>query len=158
MAAMKPKMAQVIRWPLVRQLLRFAVWLFAPRHRVGVLAIVQNAAGEVLLLEHVFHPTMPWGAPGGWLDRHEDPAAGAVRELFEETGLCGQVETILLATSDTDPSHITMAYLVRTEPGPLTLSSEILSADWFAPEALPPLFPVVREAIHRARQYAPQPV
>ena len=41
--------------------------------------------GQVLLVEHVFHPYAPWGLPGGWIDRNESPSQTAViRELQEE--------------------------------------------------------------------------
>ena len=57
------------------------------RYSLGAVGVVLNAAGEILLLEHVFHPVFPWGLPGGWVNRHESPAAAVERELREETGL-----------------------------------------------------------------------
>jgi 8-oxo-dGTP pyrophosphatase MutT (NUDIX family) len=59
--------------------------------RLAARVLLINAAGEVLLL-HGFDPADRdrgswWFTPGGGLDPGEDPRAGAVRELFEETGL-----------------------------------------------------------------------
>ena len=52
--------------------------------------LLVDAAGRVLLFEG-FDPARPehryWFTPGGGLDPLESPAAGAARELAEETGL-----------------------------------------------------------------------
>ncbi|MCD4687245.1 MAG: NUDIX hydrolase, partial [Anaerolineae bacterium] len=59
-----------------------------PRFSIGVVGILLDDAGErVLLLKHVFHHPYPWGLPGGWIERGEDPAVCIVRELREETTL-----------------------------------------------------------------------
>jgi 8-oxo-dGTP pyrophosphatase MutT (NUDIX family) len=59
-----------------------------PRRASRVLVVDQ--AGRVLLL-HGFDPARPghgyWFTIGGGLDPGESPVQGAVRELFEETGL-----------------------------------------------------------------------
>ncbi|WDZ87446.1 NUDIX hydrolase [Micromonospora cathayae] len=59
-----------------------------PRRAARVLLV--DAAGRVLLF-HGVDPARPdfryWLTPGGGLDAGEEPAAGAARELAEETGL-----------------------------------------------------------------------
>ena len=103
------------------------------------------------MLKHVFHAHTPWGLPGGWLNRHESPAAGALRELKEETGLTAVLDTILFIESQGHPAHLGITYRGRTQSGPLTLSSEILEAGWFLPDDLPgPLQPLVEHAIATA--------
>ncbi|WP_308194707.1 NUDIX hydrolase [Micromonospora cabrerizensis] len=61
---------------------------YTPRRAARVLLV--DAAGRVLLFEG-FDPARPghryWFTPGGGLDPAESPAAGAARELAEETGL-----------------------------------------------------------------------
>jgi len=54
-----------------------------------------DAAGRVLLVEHVFRRTYPWGLPAGWVNPRETVEQALVREIREETGLDGEVEHLL---------------------------------------------------------------
>jgi len=59
--------------------------------RSAARVLLLDARDRVLLL-HGYDPGDPargswWFTPGGGLEPDEDPAAGAARELFEETGL-----------------------------------------------------------------------
>jgi 8-oxo-dGTP diphosphatase len=64
--------------------------------RVGAIAVVQ-AAGRLLM--HQRGPDGPgegtWGLPGGHVEFGEDPAAAAVRECLEETGVLVKAATRL---------------------------------------------------------------
>lgn len=139
----KQTLAALLRWRPLRWLLRAAVRLFAPTHRVGVTVIVLDAHQRILLLNHVFHPTLPWGAPGGWLNRGEDPRAGAARELWEETGITAELGPLLYLRREKFPDHIGMAFLACLTEAPtadqLQLSREIISAHWFTADTLPRL-------------------
>lgn len=122
-----------------------------PRHRIGIAVVVLNDEGRVLMLKHVFHPYAPWGLPGGWLDRGESPRRGALRELREETGLSARLGPVLHITRQTEPDAVNIAFMACDLEGELHLSSEILEARWFAPDALPePLFVFTRDAIDAA--------
>lgn len=142
------------RWMRVRWLQRLMVWgiyLVVPRHQVGINVVALNDEGRVLLLKHVFHPHAPWGLPGGWLGRGEEPAACALRELREETGLTAVTGPVLLLERDEDLANINIIYQVTVQPGPMQLSGEILEARWFAMTMLPhPLTPLTRRAIETA--------
>ncbi len=156
----KQYLAKLMEWRLLRWLLGVAVRLFAPTHRVGVGVILLDDHGRVLLLKHVFHPTAPWGIPGGWLDRGEHPLAGAKRELREETGVTTAVFGPLIhLRNDQPPSHIGLAYVAYL-PDPdsttLTLSNEITAARWFPADDLPrPFSKFSQEAIVAALKIDP---
>ena len=60
---------------------------YPERPIVGVLAVVLR--GDRVLVVRRANPPMPgrWGFPGGVLELGETVAQGAMRELFEETGV-----------------------------------------------------------------------
>lgn len=158
----KEQLAALIRHQPFRWLMAGAVRLVVPSHRIGVALVAFNAEGEVLLLRHVFHPEIPWGLPGGWLTRNENPVAGLIREVREETGLEATVGPPALIAHRKNPSHLAMAYLGWVKPGPLTLSAEILEARWFSLSDLPqPEHPLTRQAASAAeplRALHPRPM
>ncbi len=58
------------------------------RPEVGIAAIVRDGQGRVLLVKRGQAPyPHAWAFPGGHLEWGESVAAGAVREVAEETGL-----------------------------------------------------------------------
>ena len=63
---------------------------YPDRPIVGVLAVVMR--GERALVVRRANPPMPgrWGLPGGVLELGETVAEGAMRELFEETGVTAE--------------------------------------------------------------------
>src|ERR1051326_8841721 len=68
-----------------------------PSFIVGAMALIQDDAGRILVVEHTYRRRIPWGLPGGWLKRAESPEAGLAREVYEETGLNVRVEALLAA-------------------------------------------------------------
>ena len=151
---LKKVAARLIRLRPITMFLQIAVRLLAPRHRVGVALVLVNNENKVLLLNHVFHPTAPWGLPGGWLDRGEHPAEGVLRELREETGLTARLGPVILVDHDSKPAHIALAYIGWPLSQKVTLSGEILEANWFCSDNLPaPLLKFVRRSVKSAFDY-----
>ena len=138
----------MLKLPLLNGLMKWAIRLIVPRHRIGVIIVVMNEAEQVLMLRHVFHPHTPWGLPGGWLNRKESPAEGVLRELKEETGLTAVLNTIILSGLQPNPPHLGIAFLGQLQGGSLQLSSEIVEAGWFSFDSLPdPLQPFHRDSV-----------
>jgi 8-oxo-dGTP pyrophosphatase MutT (NUDIX family) len=56
---------------------------------VAAVAVYVNVNGKLLVLERAPDKSEPltWGIPGGKLEADEETADGAIRELFEETGI-----------------------------------------------------------------------
>lgn len=134
----------------VRKLMVWAILIVVPRHRMGVEVVLFNEQRQILLLKHVFHPEIPWGIPGGWLDRHEDPAEGALRELREETGLTAVLGPVILIKREKQQSHLGLAYLAYDAQGSITLSNEIIEAAWTDLDKLPMLMSFTQEAVEKA--------
>lgn len=147
-ATWKEGIARLARRQPFSGFMAWGVRLAVPRQRIGVALVTFNAVGEVLLLRHVFHPTYPWGLPGGWLGRDEAPADGLRRELREELGRDSELGPPALISFENPPPHIVMAYLGRLRPGEMRLNNEILEARWFLPDKLPrPSLPFTERAV-----------
>lgn len=70
-----------------------------------VLCVPVTCDGRLLLVRQFRYGTgkFGWEVPGGLLDPGEDPVAGAVRELEEETGYRA-ADCVLLGTSHPNPA------------------------------------------------------
>jgi 8-oxo-dGTP pyrophosphatase MutT (NUDIX family) len=143
----------------LRCLMRIVQRLNAPRHRVGAVGAVFDQGGQVLVVEHVFRTDFPWGLPGGWIKRGEDPAATVRREIEEELGLKVDVKQVLvseqipLVPRSTHPPHIGLAYYCRLTSGSFIETPEILSIEWRNPEHIEQeIAPFQRKAILLAKK------
>ena len=106
----------------------------------------------------MLHPQRPWGLPGGWIARGEEPAQTAEREILEETGLRVRVERpILVMRSPKWRTHMDLVYLCRPEDGAQTirLSHELLGYRWVPLADLPPLVAFHERALALVRAEAP---
>lgn len=106
------------------------------RYSVGVAAVILDEDGRVLLVEHAYHPRLPWGLPGGWLDSDEEPAAAIARELKEELQLQARVIRVV-HIAKTVPHHIDLAFQCEALGQVGELSHELLAYRWFAFDQLP---------------------
>jgi 8-oxo-dGTP pyrophosphatase MutT (NUDIX family) len=132
-------------FPPLRWILRLAVKLLAPRNYVGVVGVVFDQGGRVLLAEHVFRTDFAWGLPGGWLERGEDPTRAVQREIEEELNLKVQVKKLLLCELQGGPGFLDpplslgLAFYCRLlEPSLPQLKQahndyEILAVEWADP-------------------------
>ncbi len=140
-------MLQRIPWLMI--LLQIA-WrrLRQPWITAGALAAIFNDQGQLLIVEHVFHPRVPWGLPGGWMNRDETPEQTIIREVREETALSVIVDRpLLIATSPMIRNHLDIAFLCRAQPGTVTLSAELLSYRWVDPRDPPPMLSFHRRVV-----------
>ena len=63
------------------------------RQNVGVMLV--NAAGEAFVGQRLDSEVAAWQMPQGGIDKGETPAAAALRELEEETGVSPDLVTLL---------------------------------------------------------------
>jgi ADP-ribose pyrophosphatase YjhB (NUDIX family) len=116
---------------------------------MGVSGVVFDAQGRLLLAEHVYHPLVPWGIPGGSVDTGEDPAVALTREFHEELAMTVEVGAPLLV-EQTHFRHVDVAFMCQSNTTPRVSSGEILDVQWFAREALPQLTNFQYRAVMRA--------
>ena len=114
-------------------------------------AFVRKTSGEILLVKRGVEPSKgEWALPSGFIEVDETPDEACLRELAEETGLEGRIESLIGVYSQRSVMYknvIIVAYLV-TADGPLKPGSDSESAEYFPPGKLPPIaFPSHREII-----------
>jgi ADP-ribose pyrophosphatase YjhB (NUDIX family) len=118
------------------------------RFTAGVVGVVLNDGGQILLVEHVFHPSEPWGLPGGWLEGDESPVDCLRRELREEAGIEVTGERPLaIEQSRRHRHHLDIAFLCHAENDVQALSTELVDYRWVSLDALPPMTPFNQAAI-----------
>lgn len=122
---------------LPKRVRRWSVLLTEARFTVTTAAVITDAQGRVLLLQHRFRPGSGWGIPGGFLQTGEQPEAGLKRELREEVGLeVEQAEVAFIRTLERyQQVEIIFCCRVLGEAVPRTL--EVQRAAWFALQELP---------------------
>ncbi len=128
-----------------------------PRFTAGVVGVVLDGRGRVLLVEHVFHTRYPWGLPGGWINRHEDPAQTAEREIREETSLrVRAVRPLVIQRGATWPRHLDIVFLCELDGDDqrVHLNGELLSYRGASCDTLPPLIAFHQQGIEAARLMA----
>ena len=134
---------------LLRLYRRMPTWIrrrivrtVAPSFTVGAMCFIERDDGAILLVRLAYRKR--WGVPGGLLQRGEDAADGARREVFEEVGLAVDLVGEPRVVVDAEPQRVDVVYRARVAEGvdPETAapqSPEILEARWFPREALPEL-------------------
>ncbi|WP_406414784.1 NUDIX domain-containing protein (plasmid) [Streptomyces halstedii] len=122
----------------------------------GVNAVVSDDRGHVLL--HRRADTDEWSFLSGILDPGEEPAAGVVREVMEETGV--RVRPLRLAAVTVSPqmTHgngdraqylelLFACHLDGKHQVARVNDDESLEVAWFSPTSLPAVRPYVAERI-----------
>ena len=106
---------------------------------VGVLGIVLDDEGRVLLFRHTYRPFAPWGLPSGFLKPNETPAEAIEREVREETGLAIETIGVLEVRTGARPQRLDVWLRCRSRGGSTKPSAEVDEARFFELDALPPL-------------------
>ncbi len=103
---------------------RVILWLSNTHFIVGAAAIVRDGNGRILVARHTYRGRKPWGIPGGWVRRGENPAEAIVREVREETALEVEV-TLPLTVRLEERAHLTVVYAARLVGGTFQPSAEV---------------------------------
>ena len=114
--------------------------------KIGTSAIVMNHAGELLVIQR--DDTRTWAAPGGLLERGEEPLTGIAREVEEETGFkVLPVRLVGLHFMPIQPGYLQLVFRCLLRGGEARVSAESLQVGFTSthPLAVPML------TMHRER-------
>lgn len=81
-----------------------------------------------------------WCLPGGFMELHESPEEAAIRELEEEAGISGRIESLIGVTTNPNPDYGTvllMGFLIRNWTGVPVAGDDADDARFFPLEDLP---------------------
>jgi 8-oxo-dGTP diphosphatase len=142
---MPPRLRPILLWawrdvPFPGWLRQVFLRILNPSFMVGAMALIRDANGRLLVLEHTYRREVPWGLPGGWLKKGESPELGLMREVFEETGLRVRVDALLAADFWGD-SQLDLLFSCSVESGSYQSSDETGLHKWLLPDELPRLLP-----------------
>ncbi len=119
---------------LPRRLTMSLIRMATPNYTVGALCLIE-CSDRLLVLGQLHR--RGWTLPGGLLERHEDAAAAAHREVREETGLVVEVGEPLTVVVDPVERRVDVLFHVPVaEEPPVTPRSEAVRAAWLAPADL----------------------
>jgi len=118
-----------LRWPIM--------WLGNSKFMIGVAAVVLNERDEVLLFKHTYRGDIPWGLPGGWLQKREDPVRAVEREIQEESGLDVRVMHPVWVKGGRSFSRVDIVFFGRFLGGVFQPSPEVSEAAFFKPDQMP---------------------
>lgn len=102
-----------------------------------VVAALVEWRGDVVLIRNKGWPENWFGLVSGFLERDETPADGVLRELKEELGLNGRIESLIGVYSFAMRNQVIIAYHVRAE-GEIVLGEELCDYKIVAPDKLKP--------------------
>lgn len=126
------------------------------------VAYTENLSGELLVVRRAHQPAYnEWALPGGFLESDETPQEGCLRELLEETSLCGKIDRLIGAyhrKSEMYGSLLVVAYKVIVSDGTLRINHELYEADFYPHENIPRInIPLHQKIIEDARNHEYQP-
>lgn len=121
---------------------RKVVRTIAPSFTVGAICLIERPDDSILLVRQVYR--RHWGIPGGLLERGEEPADAARRELMEEIGLAVDLIGEPAVVVDAEAQRVDVVYRARPSAGidPDSVSPqspEIADVRWFPRADLPDL-------------------
>ncbi len=116
---------------------RWGVLLTEARFTVTTGAVITDAQGRVLLLQHRFRAGSGWGIPGGFLQPGEQPEAGLRRELREEAGVEIEQEEVAFIRTLARYQQVEIIFRCRVQGDAAPGAWEVARAEWFARAALP---------------------
>ncbi len=138
-------MLRLIPRPLHRVLLvqahrvRLVWWRIRKPLLLACRVLAFDGEGRILLVRHSYGSGR-WMLPGGGIGRGEEPLLAALRELAEETACALEDPRELAVIEEPLAGTVNRVHVItgRARGVPRGDGREIVAAEFFAPDALPP--------------------
>jgi 8-oxo-dGTP diphosphatase len=122
---------------------------------VSIIAIKEN---KIVLIKRGIEPSKgSWALPSGFMESGEKPEETALRELYEETSLKGEVKDLLgVYSHDVEiyGSLVTIIILVRITEGYIKAGDDALDAKFFDFKEIPAMkHDFYNTAIEKAKKW-----
>ncbi len=115
------------------------------RHVVTGVILLDETKRKILLVKRAPNMTCAnlWALPGGYLDRDETIAQGALREVKEETGYEAKINTLLQIIDSPlrrkeDRQNVEFTYVAQIVRQVAKPDREISAIRWFGLNQIPP--------------------
>lgn len=103
---------------------RLALRVGMARVSVGVCALALDGRGRLLVVRHTYR-RQPWGLPGGFIGRDEQPTAALAREMWEELGIEATIGPLVYAETWLPGQHLTLYYAASLRDMPVADGVEL---------------------------------
>lgn len=104
---------------------------------VGVSCAVTNDKDEILLVK-LNYGSKNWTLPGGNLEHNESPIHGAIREVFEETGVTVEIQNLVSIYSAPEKNDLVLLFKgTMVAEDDFESNEEIEDVKFFHKNALP---------------------
>jgi ADP-ribose pyrophosphatase YjhB (NUDIX family) len=105
--------------------------------------VLVDEHNRILLVKRGVEPKQGmWCLPGGFIETDETPEQAAIRELKEETGLTGRINTLIGVTTTPGTlykSILMVGYLVTHFSGSAAAGDDAVDVSFFSKDVLPEL-------------------
>jgi 8-oxo-dGTP pyrophosphatase MutT (NUDIX family) len=126
------------------------------RFLAGVLGLIHDEHGRLLVLEHRYRTPWAWGLPGGYIHHDESLPDALHREIREEVGIEIEIDASPFDTElNIAQRMVAVTFIARRveSTADLRLSSEILRGGFYGEDELPEgIYPYHASLIRRCFQ------
>jgi len=103
-----------------------------------VVGCIVEYNGKILLAKRGIEPRLNfWNLPCGFLEMNENVEDGAIREVYEETGLQVKISKLHTVYNVVHSGQVYLIFLATTENANFKKTFETLESKFFSPEEIP---------------------
>jgi len=118
-------------------------WIYYKNSVPAVACVVINELDHLLLIKRKFEPQAnKWALPSGYIEIWQSPEEAAIDELYEETGLVGEIKHFIGYYDGYSPLYekvLSLGFKMNITGGNLLAGDDALEAVYYPLNQLPPV-------------------